>query len=312
MVSEYVAHRATLSPPKTHTRTPARTDLGPRVACPICGGAVLRYRHDWLRRCRGCGVLSAELPVDIPNAPQVEGLDEDDRLAGLEPVRTANNLLLLDALRRHGATPGQRLLDVGCGAGILLAQAADAGFEAVGVEPDANVLRLARRRGDVRHGYFPDALEPGETFDIVVFNDVFEHIPDMAGTLAAAVRSLRPGGLLCLNCPDRRGLYFCIAAMLDRLGLPQAYDRLWQRGLPSPHVWYFEPAHLARAARQAGLTPIDDVRLATVKLGGLWSRIRCGGSGLLVGAAAYAFAVAMHPLAALAPSDATASLFRKP
>lgn len=312
MVSEYVAPDATLSIPTIKPASSTRTGLGPRIVCPICGGATLRYRHDWLRRCRGCGVLSAELPVDIPDRPQADGLDEDDRLAGLEPVRTANNARLLEALRRHGAKAGQTLLDVGCGAGILLGQAAEAGFAALGVEPDANVLPLARRHGTVRHGYFPDALGAGEMFDVVIFNDAFEHIPDMAATLEAAARCLKPGGLLCLNCPDKRGLYFRVAAALDRLGLPQAYDRLWQRGLPSPHVWYFEPAQLARAAARVGLTPVEDVRLATVKLEGLWSRIRCGGDGALVGAAAFAFAVGTYPLAAMLPSDATASIFRKP
>ena len=311
MASEYVALGA--GPRPVHATQRAGASAGRQFLepCQICSGRAGRYRHDWLKRCGTCGVLSADLPVAIPELPRDGVIDEDCRLAGLEHLRRSNNARLLEALARQGAAPGQRLLDVGCGAGILLGQAGAAGYEAEGVEPDANVLRLARRNGRVRHGYFPSTLEPDETFDIIVFNDVFEHIPDLAGTLADISRCLRPGGLLCLNCPDKRGLFFRVAAMLDRLGMPRPYDRLWQRDFPSPHVWYFKPAHLAHAARGFGLTHVQDVRLATVKLDGLWQRIRCGGESLLVGAAAFAFTWATYPLAALLPSDATACVFRK-
>jgi SAM-dependent methyltransferase len=311
MASEYVAFDATRGLPRPQDASAARSSRRSLGPCQVCGGPTLPYRHDWLRRCDGCGVLSADLPVTIPDRPHDGGLDEDGRLAGLEPLRVSNNALLLEALARHGARPSQRFLDVGCGAGILVGQAVAAGYDAEGVEPDANVLRLARRDGTVRHGYFPAALAPNETFDVIVFNDVFEHIPNLAGTLADITSRLRPGGLLCLNCPDKRGLFFRVAATLDRLGMPQPYDRLWQRDFPSPHVWYFEPAHLAHAAKGFGLTHLEDVRLATVKLDGLWERIRYGGENLMVGAAAFAFSVATYPLAALLPSDATACVFRK-
>lgn len=312
MVSEYVAFDAPRGSSRAPKGVPALRKSVPGIEpCQVCAGATAPYRHEWMKRCRSCGVLSADLPVAIPERPQDGGLDESGRLAGLEPLRVSNNARLLEALARHGAAPGQRLLDVGCGAGILLGQATEAGYDALGVEPDANVMHLARRNGDVRHGYFPDTLRANETFDVIVFNDAFEHIPDIKCALAAAARHLRPGGLLCLNCPDKRGLFFRVAAALDRIGLSRPYDRLWQRGFPSPHVWYFEPAQLAQAAGGFGLTPVEEVRLETVKLEGLWDRIRYGGENLLIGAAALAFTWATYPLAALLPSDATACVFRK-
>ena len=76
------------------------------------------------------------------------------------------------------------------------------------------------------------------------------------------------------NCPDRRGLFFRVADALDRLGLSGAYDRLWQRGLPSPHVWYFTPEDLARAAARHGFVPAAETHLATISLKGQWRRIR--------------------------------------
>ena len=285
----------------------------PSLTCQICGGPVARYRHDWLSRCGVCGVLSSSLQVAIPAQAAEAGIDEAARETGLATLRRHNNARLLEVLKRL-APGGGRLLDVGCGPGFLLAQAKAAGFAAEGLEPDANVVEAARRHGaQVRHGYFPDQLAPGETFDVIVFNDVLEHIPSLRAALAAAARHLAPGGVLCLNCPDRRGLFYRVADLLDRLGLGGPYGRLWQRGLPSPHVWYFTPDLLDRATERHGFEPAARARLASVELEGLWSRIRLDRKASLAGSlAAYAFTVGVYPLQAALPSDATACFYRKP
>lgn len=284
------------------------------IPCAVCGGKPDPYRHDWLFRCPDCGVLSSDLPVAIPDLPSDGPLDEGARAAGLDALRRRNNALILQSLADPAAKKGLRLLDVGCGPGFLLDQAADFGFAAEGIEPDANVLATGQQRGlAIRGGLFPDALSPEEHFDAIVFNDVLEHIPDVEAALVAAFRHLQPGGVLCLNCPDKRGLFFRVAAALDRIGVSGPYDRLWQKGLPSPHVWYFTPALLRRAAERAGFEASGDLRLATVDLKGLWPRIRMvRETSLPMAAAAWIFTWITWPLARLLPSDATACFFRKP
>lgn len=274
--------------------------------CQVCGDVALRFRHPWLRRCEECGVLSSTDAVAIPDRASEAGIDEAARSAGLDPLRRRNNARLLAALRRLGP-PGQTLLDVGSGPGFLLQQAREAGFSAEGIEPDANTV------GAARHGHFPDVMDPDETFDVIVFNDVLEHIPDLAGALEASLHHLKPRGLLCLNCPDMRGLFYRVASVADRIGVSGPYDRLWQRGLPSPHVWYFTPDLLAQAATRAGFEAAATLRLDTIQLAGLWSRIRADrGTSLGVALASYAFAAAVYPLSKVLPSDATACFFRKP
>jgi SAM-dependent methyltransferase len=282
--------------------------------CDVCGGELAPYRHAWLRRCRQCRTLGSDLPVAIPDQAGGSVLDEALRESGLDALRRINNVRLLDAVGRQ-LPAGARLLDVGCGPGFLLQAAAARGFRVLGLEPDANVVPAAAALGEVvRHGYFPAALSADERFDVIVFNDVLEHIPALDAALAASAAHLNPGGLLLINCPDRRGLFFRVAAALDRLGLGGAYDRLWQRGLPSPHVWYLTPAALARAAGRHDLHADGGlVRLKTVALEGLWNRIRfVKGQSLTLSLAALAFAIATLPLARLFPADASASLFRKP
>jgi SAM-dependent methyltransferase len=281
-------------------------------SCQICGGATAPFRRGWVFRCAGCGVLSSSLVIDIPEKPTEAALDERRRETGLEATRTLNNARLLDAVAAL-VPAGAGLLDVGSGPGFLLGEAVRRGFQAEGIEPDANTVEAARARGAAaRHGYFPAALEDEEAFDVIVFNDVLEHIPDLTGALSASARHLQPGGVLCLNCPDRRGFFYRTAALLDRLGVGGPYARLWQKGLPSPHVWYFTPADLIAAARPHGLEPAGTVRLETLELKGLWSRIRyVRDQPLALSLAAFAFALAAYPFARLLPSDAVACLFRK-
>ena len=283
------------------------------MTCDICGDSPTRYRHDWLRKCPRCGVLSADFAVEIPDTPSASHLDEDARAVGLDTLRRRNNALLVKSLQNDPLVRG-KVLDVGCGPGFFLSAAVEGSLDAEGIEPDANVIAAAGQRGaKVRHGHFPAALDANERFDAIIFNDVFEHIPDLKGAMAAAVHHLNPGGLLVLNCPDKRGLFFRVAAAIDRLGVHGPYDRLWQRGLPSPHVWYFTPAMLTRAASKAGLKPSGTVRLATVDLHGLWSRIRMVKSTPFpMALAAFTFTWATYPLARLLPSDSTACFFRKP
>lgn len=164
----------------------------------------------------------------------------------------------------------------------------------------------------MRHGYFPDALAPDERFDVIVFNDVLEHIPDMQQALAASYHHLADDGVLVLNCPSRHGLFFRVASMLERLGMRAAYERLWQVGLPSPHIWYMTPSDLTRAAEKVGLTEVQRVRLDTTDTQGLWSRIRSvRDEGLMLSVAAYVFTRVAHPFAKLLPSDAVAVFYRK-
>ena len=164
----------------------------------------------------------------------------------------------------------------------------------------------------MRQGYFPQALSTDERFDAIVFNDVLEHIPAVDEALSACFRHLEPGGLLCLNCPDRNGLFFRTADVLDRIGICGPYERLWQKGLPSPHVWYFTSRDLARACVRHGFEKVAQVRLETIDLDGLWARIRyVRGQSLAMSMASYLFALGSYPLSRLLPADSIALILRK-
>src|SRR5215218_10355008 len=110
------------------------------------------------------------------------------------------------ALLLSAVTPGERVLDLDCGAGRFVAALRDAGAEPIGVELAAAALERARRNvpgADLRlvnqDGTLP--LGHGEV-DVVWCSEVLEHVPDTVAFLTEARRVLRRGGRLLVTVPD--------------------------------------------------------------------------------------------------------------
>lgn len=243
----------------------------PAPVCCVCLTPMSSMATTWQFRCAECGTQASDLDVTIND--RVDLVDEDARATGLHELRRRNNATVVARVTAWGAPPGARLLDVGSAHGWLLRQATDAGLRAVGVEPDVAVARRAIDDGaDVRVGFFPDALRPDDRFDVITFNDVLEHLPDPRAAVEESASRLVPGGLLVVNIPDRRGVVYRAAEVLRRMGVPGVSDRLWQRGLPSPHLWYFDADGLTRLGRSLGLEVVDVAHLPSMSRRGLWSR----------------------------------------
>jgi SAM-dependent methyltransferase len=158
----------------------------------------------------------------------------------------ARRALLLADVR-----PGERVLDLGCGAGRFLAVLQTAGAEPVGVEVAAAAAERARANvpgADVRllteDGSLP--LGHGEV-DLVWCSEVLEHIPDVAHALLEARRVLRRGGRLLLTVPFHGRLQ---AAAIALTRFDAHFDPLGQ------HVRFFTARSLARTLAAAGYAPV--------------------------------------------------------
>ena len=104
--------------------------------------------------------------------------------------------------------PNQVMLDVGCGSGLSLLEAQALGAQAYGVEADPNVRRIADElKLDVHIGSLHDHPFPGISFDLIVLNQVIEHIPAPGKALDALKERLRPAGRLVLVFPNRCSLW---------------------------------------------------------------------------------------------------------
>lgn len=123
--------------------------------------------------------------------------------------RMALNLETIDQY----ATPGGRVLDIGCGTGFLLERLAERGFSGTGIDLSPESVEHARRRlteigaADRLTAVVGSAYEPPEgPFDLIALTDVLEHLEDPRACLAALRAQLAPGGLLVISTPNRRSL----------------------------------------------------------------------------------------------------------
>lgn len=285
----------------THDPRPSRS----ASPCPACGAESLE-RGPAHARCTGCGHRTSDLELDLSRPSP---LDDEGLKDALRTQRRREHDALLDAAAARA--PVRRVLDVGCATGEFLNACRDRGLEAVGVEPDPRLAARARRAGHrVEEVLFEDLPDEVGRFDLISFNDVLEHIPDVRGTLSSVPRLLAPGGMLAVTVPSADGVFFRLASGLERLGVAGPMRRLWQADFPSPHLHYFSPASLERLAEQAGLRPVWSAARSPVSADGLWRRIRADQSVSLP----YAFAVwsavrASLPVLERLPKDISVQLF---
>ncbi len=155
------------------------------------------------------------------------------RNAGFVPVLGADVLALLDP------RPGERILDLGCGDGVLTARIAAAGAEVTGIEPAPDLAAEAERRG--LRVWRQDAREPWPEggFDAVFSNAALHWITDPAPVLAHAFAALRPGGRFIAE----QGGFGNVAAVVTALNAARA-----ALGVAACRPWDF-PSPLRQTAR---------------------------------------------------------------
>lgn len=172
----------------------------------------------------------------------------------------AINPLRLDWIRQSvGTLAGKRVLDVGCGGGILSESMAADGADVTGIDLAEKSLKVARLHGlesGVKVEYRAVAVEdlaaeqPG-AYDVVTCMEMLEHVPDPASVVRACSTLVRPGGWVFFSTLNRNAKSFLFAIVGAEYVL-----RLLPRGTHS-YENFIKPSELAAAARAAGLEPVQ-------------------------------------------------------
>ena len=156
------------------------------------------------------------------------------------------------------ALDGLRILDVGCGGGLLSEPLARLGAQVVGVDASQGNIEAARLHAtahgvevDYRLGEPAAALATDERFDVVLALEVVEHVSDVAAFVQAVARSLVPGGLLFISTIDRTWKSFVFAIVGAEYVL-----RVLPRGT---HHWqqFVRPAELVAALGSSNFRQLD-------------------------------------------------------
>lgn len=158
------------------------------------------------------------------------------------------------------ATPfeGLRILDIGCGGGLLAEPMARLGAEVVGADAAERNIPVARVHAeqsgleiDYRHTTAEAMADAGEAFDVVLNMEVVEHVASPIDYLIACQRLLKPGGLHICSTLNRNPKSYMMAI----IGAEHI-----MRWLPKgTHEWskFITPDELYTLMRDAGLDPVD-------------------------------------------------------
>lgn len=148
--------------------------------------------------------------------------------------------------------PGSKILDIGCGAGSFLSIVRPFGFKTFGVELDFNAVQRAREMGhNVAQGSLEERRFENNTFDIVRFSHVVEHLKSPNNTLNEVHRILKRDGSLIIVVPN-------IGSTISRF-----FKQYWfNLDLPR-HLYHFTPQTLRLLLMQSGFSDIHVSRFTS-------------------------------------------------
>ena len=182
-----------------------------------------------------------------------------DPTSEFRPLHEINPLRLAHIERLAGGLAGKRVVDVGCGGGILAEAMSAKGAKVLGIDLADKPLKVAMLHG-TETGSRVDyrlvsaeamAAESPGAFDVVTCMEMLEHVPDPQSTVRACGEMVRPGGLVFFSTINRNAKAFAFAIVGAEYVL-----RLLPRGTHE-YARFIRPSELAAHCRAAGLAMAD-------------------------------------------------------
>jgi len=178
-----------------------------------------------------------------------------DPTSEFRPLHEINPLRLGHIERLAGGLEGKRVVDIGCGGGILAESMAARGADVVGIDLADKPLKVAMLHGmesgsavEYRLVSAEDlAAQEPEAYDVVTCMEMIEHVPDPASTVAACARLARPGGHVFFSTINRNAKSFLFAIVGAEYVL-----NLLPKGTHE-YARFVRPSELATWCRAAGL-----------------------------------------------------------
>ena len=233
--------------------------------CPCCGDPRAELQREMsgteIMECPGCG---SAFSGQVPSAEDVSRIyDKLYRQNGVYQQERAEVVRITDALAKArtiklgwehkrffgkcSPSPGDKLLDVGCGTGLFLLAASQAGWSVRGVEVSREAAELGRavHHFPIHVGRFEDASLTHEDFAAVTAWEVLEHLPEPANFLSHVLRLLVPGSVFAGSVPN-------YARRRYRYG-----ENLGPASIPPVHLNFWAPSALKYTLQHVGFCDVE-------------------------------------------------------
>jgi len=247
--------------------TNVETVIENMILCPICETKDEKVCKEGVNgvyrivRCRQCGLTytnpmpvgdTAESYHDVYDGWDYHDLFRSDPEAALEMARheMRQQSVFWRSHKLLPVNPG-RFLDVGCGAGHILAAAKEEGWEAIGLEIDEEAFASTAKIWDldIRPVFLSKADFPQGHFDWVRARYVFEHLPHPSSLLSDIFNVLKPGGILTIDVPNQQGFFSQLRMLMGKeQGLGQIYGYMD----PPIHVMGYSPKTMKQLLEKNG------------------------------------------------------------
>lgn len=230
------------------------------LSCKVCGDDRLKIYFtlgvDTYWECRRCGLVQMwPHPQRMAPGDDYQGYDLDKQRKFVQLFLVPRYRYALHLIQSYQS--GGRLLDVGCGTGEFMDEAARAGFSVFGVEPSKTAFLIAKQKHPVVRGELEDIGLKASSFNVVTLWSVLEHILDPFSFLMKIRFILEDEGILALRLPSSRGVLPLAALGLYRTSagrIRRPLAAIYQLKWHYKHFYCYHPKNLGLLLKKCGFS----------------------------------------------------------
>jgi 2-polyprenyl-3-methyl-5-hydroxy-6-metoxy-1,4-benzoquinol methylase len=174
------------------------------------------------------------------------GVGQD--VEGISDLRKKNFKKIIKIIKTYQKKPD--LLEIGSGDGYFIEECIKEKIRVTGSEASEEILDNLKLNFKVNLLKlvmpFKNNAELKKRYNVIIFNDVFEHLKNIHLVVKQLKTMITDDGIILINLPSSQGMIFRLSEFLYKFGINKFYDRLWQKGMSSPHLSYFNKSNLIR------------------------------------------------------------------